>query len=71
MHNLAPMSWDAGSEWERIVQLARELDERAAARLPIEPNRLLELARDLLSFHEAVSAGASGPFGPTSPPPGR
>ncbi|MGD0678823.1 MAG: hypothetical protein ABSC94_25745 [Polyangiaceae bacterium] len=43
--------------WEHIVELARRLDERAAARSGFEVEAVLVLSRAVLAFHQALQSG--------------
>jgi hypothetical protein len=56
MHHSAGMRTDFMS-WEQIVELAKLVDARAAARSGIDTEAALRLSRAILAFHQVIQRG--------------
>ncbi len=55
-----------GTEWERIIAMARDLDHAASAGKGLDLDRIRELARAVLAFQKSLG-DSKPPF--DAPPP--
>jgi hypothetical protein len=54
--------------WEQIVDLAKRVDARAAARSGIDTEAALLLSRAILAFHQVIQHGPMQPRSPQDSP---
>jgi hypothetical protein len=58
-----------GDAWEKILQLARRIDDAVASRKGVDAEEALQLARAVVAFQQRITGGAvltpvPGPSGP-------